>query len=130
MKFPYQGAGIGLIHNNSILIGRRADVPFFGKWSVPGGTREKGESDKECAFREFKEETGVELDENNLTYIGSWSLKFPFFSWKTYFYSTVTQDFEFHLSEFSDLKWVKFKDLKNYKMRPFSKFELKILSAI
>ncbi|MFQ5620635.1 MAG: NUDIX domain-containing protein [Candidatus Nanoarchaeia archaeon] len=33
-----------------------------GCWSIPTGTREDGESDLDCAKRELKEETGLEVD--------------------------------------------------------------------
>lgn len=33
-----------------------------GKWGVPGGKRERRESDFECALREFREETGFVIN--------------------------------------------------------------------
>jgi len=33
-----------------------------GKWNLPGGRREKGESSRDCAKRETEEETGFEAE--------------------------------------------------------------------
>ena len=45
MRFPYHGAGIGLVKDGCLLMGRRSDKPFYGRWAVPGGGRDKVDSD-------------------------------------------------------------------------------------
>lgn len=42
-----------------ILLQRRGDS---GNWSLPGGTMEIGETLEECAIRETKEETGLDVE--------------------------------------------------------------------
>ena len=44
-----------------VLLVRRAKPPEQGKWTVPGGSLELGETMVECAVREAYEETGVRL---------------------------------------------------------------------
>jgi ADP-ribose pyrophosphatase YjhB (NUDIX family) len=44
------------------LVLRRADEPFAGRWDLPGGFVEAGESPQDCIRRELREETGLELD--------------------------------------------------------------------
>jgi 8-oxo-dGTP pyrophosphatase MutT (NUDIX family) len=51
-----------------ILHGKRRDI---NEWSIPGGHVHKHESLKDAAVRETKEETGLQLDPNDLEHIGT-----------------------------------------------------------
>jgi len=42
-----------------LLLVRRGRSPFEGRWALPGGFCEYGETTEECCAREAKEETGV-----------------------------------------------------------------------
>ena len=44
-----------------VLLVRRAKAPEKGKWTVPGGSLELGETMVDCAVREALEETGLRL---------------------------------------------------------------------
>ena len=128
LRFPYKGAGIGLVYNGSILMGVRSKKPFLGTWAVPGGGKEKGEDYLTCAKREFWEETGCKLDLLKPDIIGSWTLSFlPFFKWTTYFYKIEAFDSELKPSEFSQLEWVSLEKIKGLRCRPFTSWEIKTL---
>jgi 8-oxo-dGTP diphosphatase len=45
-----------------ILVVRRARPPSQGLWSIPGGRVESGETLAEAARREVREETGLDVD--------------------------------------------------------------------
>ena len=132
MRFPYHGAGIGLVHEGRILLGKRSDRPFRGLWSVPGGGREKTDaSELDNAVREFCEETGVDFVSLDAKPIGSWKLYLPFFSWRTFFY--VVSDFKasFCLDEFSEIEWVPIREVRKKKhLRPFTKSEVRCLEKL
>jgi ADP-ribose pyrophosphatase YjhB (NUDIX family) len=55
---PTVGAAVVLIESGRILLGRR----FDGGWCVPCGRVEWNESIEDAARREFKEETGLDVE--------------------------------------------------------------------
>jgi len=55
-----------LIHDKRVLLLKRANMPFKGYWSAPGGKMEFGESPHECCIREIREETGIDIAERTL----------------------------------------------------------------
>lgn len=132
MRFPYHGAGIGLVMDGCLLMGRRSDTPFYGRWAVPGGGRENTDHDElATAKREFREETGVDFDELETQAVCKWTLKVPFFSWSTYFYTVKAFDFELHSDEFSEFEWVSLDRLtgkgRKKHLRPFTRSEVSFL---
>ncbi len=48
-----------LIQDNSILLIQRKHDPFLGKWALPGGFVEYGETTENAVRREVLEETGL-----------------------------------------------------------------------
>ncbi|CAG9467103.1 unnamed protein product [Pedinophyceae sp. YPF-701] len=58
------GVGVFVVRDGKILTGLRAGkVPGAGQWALPGGHLEMYESFEECAAREAKEETGLDVSE-------------------------------------------------------------------
>ena len=49
-------------HSGLLLLVRRVNEPGSGRWSVPGGRVEPGESDHQAVLREVAEETGLEVE--------------------------------------------------------------------
>jgi len=56
------GVGAVIIENGRALLVRRGTEPLKGEWSIPGGVVELGETLRQSAVREAKEETGLEVD--------------------------------------------------------------------
>ncbi len=67
------GVAVGLVNkNNQILLEQRSDC---GWWGMTGGKLEMGETIEECAAREVKEETNLEINQNHLKLTGIYSNK-------------------------------------------------------
>jgi 8-oxo-dGTP diphosphatase len=58
---PVVGVGAVIVRNNRALIVKRANHPYQGQWSIPGGRVELGETLAEAVHREMREETGLEV---------------------------------------------------------------------
>lgn len=53
------GVGALILSNGKILLEKRLNEPGRGKWSIPGGLVELGESPEDAVIREVREETGL-----------------------------------------------------------------------
>jgi 8-oxo-dGTP diphosphatase len=58
---PLVGVGAVVLHGGRVLLVRRANPPRAGEWSLPGGLQHLGETVAQAAFREVKEETGIDI---------------------------------------------------------------------
>jgi len=54
--------GIVLDDDGRLLMIQRGTEPDRGRWSLPGGRVELGETDEEAAVREVREETGLDIE--------------------------------------------------------------------
>lgn len=57
--YPLVGVGAVVLKEDEILLVKRGAHPGRGKWSIPGGLVELGETPEEAAARELAEETGL-----------------------------------------------------------------------
>lgn len=63
-EFPCQpivGIGAVIVNDGKALIVKRANDPYKGQWSIPGGRVELGETLAEAVQREIREEAGLEV---------------------------------------------------------------------
>jgi ADP-ribose pyrophosphatase YjhB (NUDIX family) len=59
---PVVGVGGVIVRDGKALIIKRANEPYKGQWSIPGGRVELGESLVDAVRREMREETGLIVD--------------------------------------------------------------------
>ena len=59
---PMVGVGAVTIVDGRVVVIKRGFEPLAGRWSLPGGALEVGETLQEGLAREMKEETGLDVD--------------------------------------------------------------------
>jgi 8-oxo-dGTP diphosphatase len=59
---PIVGVGAVVVHQGRVLLVQRDQEPSKGKWSLPGGMLELGESLAQGVAREVQEETGLNVE--------------------------------------------------------------------
>ena len=59
---PVVGVGAVIIRDARVLLVQRGNEPSRGRWSIPGGVVELGETLAEAVTREVREECGLEVE--------------------------------------------------------------------
>ncbi len=59
---PVVGVGGVVVRDGRVLLVRRGKEPLYGRWVVPGGTVELGETLEEALVREMEEETCLRVE--------------------------------------------------------------------
>ena len=58
---PRVGVGAVVLDGPRVLLVRRGKAPLYGKWSLPGGMVELGETTREAVQREIEEECSLKI---------------------------------------------------------------------
>lgn len=58
---PIVGVGAVIVEAGRVLLVKRRYEPLAGRWSIPGGTLELGETLEDGVAREMREETGLQI---------------------------------------------------------------------
>ncbi|MCX7839666.1 MAG: NUDIX hydrolase [Anaerolineae bacterium] len=58
---PIAGVGVIVCKDDAVLLIRRGKPPRAGEWGIPGGVVELGETWRDAARREVREECGIEI---------------------------------------------------------------------
>jgi len=59
---PFVGVGVVIWRGDELLLIQRGKEPRRGQWSIPGGMQELGETTREAALREVREETNLDIE--------------------------------------------------------------------
>jgi 8-oxo-dGTP diphosphatase len=59
--YPRVGVGAIVLHEGRVLLVKRGRPPGVGRWSLPGGLVDLGESTADAARREVVEECGIDV---------------------------------------------------------------------
>lgn len=118
-KQPLVGVGAVIICNRKILLEKRKGEPGRGKWAIPGGLVELGETVEHTLMREVKEETGLEVEKPELIDVVSNVIVDENSKTKYHF---VIVDYFVKLEggtlkaadDAAELRWVTFDDVESY----------------
>ena len=103
--------GCIVVKDDSFVIVKEAQKHVYGKWNLPLGHLDEGESILVGAKRESEEETGLKIDINGLVGVyqhkksdGTSIIKIIFIA------SVIGGKLEFQKDELLDAKWIKFEE--------------------
>ena len=116
---PVVGVGAVIVREGQIALIKRGNEPAKGKWTVPGGLVELGESPKQAVIRETLEEVGLEVDSPTLVDVVS-NVDLDEKGKVKYHYVIV--DYLVHVksgraeaaTDAVELRWVPFDEVENY----------------
>jgi 8-oxo-dGTP diphosphatase len=118
-KKPIVGVGAIILDKDRILLEKRKNSPSKGKWSVPGGLVDLGETTEEAVIREVKEETGLEVYDPRLvdvvSYISLGEKGAVMYHYVIIDYLVTSKGGKPKAaSDADDLKWVSFCEVEEY----------------
>lgn len=128
---PIVGVGAIIVNGRKLLLEKRKEMPGKGKWTVPGGLVEIGETLEETVVREVKEETGLSVKNPELFDVLTRVILDQTARVK---YHYVIIDYSVHVKsgqlkaadDAAELRWVSFDEVEDYDLtNGFRKFFLK-----
>ncbi|MBN2324194.1 MAG: NUDIX hydrolase [Spirochaetes bacterium] len=120
-KVPLVGVGALVLKGDEVLLVKRGRPPLEGAWSLPGGRCREDEKLKAAAFREIKEECGIDIEVADLLklfeYIerdveGRVKYHYVVFDFKAYYKGGRLE----HSSDASDARWIPIRELDRYEL--------------
>ena len=116
---PIVGIGAVIIREGKIVLIKRGNEPSKGKWTIPGGLVELGESPEQAVIRETREETGLDVENPRLIDVVS-NVDLDEKSKVKYHYIII--DYLVHVkngaaqasSDAMELRWIPFDEVEDY----------------
>lgn len=123
-------AGAIIICNNQILLmQRKEDKAYGGRWEFPGGKQEPNESLEQCLKREIQEEIGKEINIIRQFDEYSWTDQRGSFCFRSFLCTAPNQEIPF-LTDHQQYKWLEIDELGNYPVLPGDEPSIKKLQKI
>jgi len=117
-RYPVPAVGAIILRDDEILLIKRAVEPALGKWSIPGGSVEIGETLREAVRREAKEETNLDVEVGELAGVTDLIVnKEGVLEWHYVlinYFATANGGEPVAATDVSECRWVRLSDLGNY----------------
>jgi len=117
---PIVGVGVVILKQGNLLLGKRLNEPAKGKWSIPGGVVELGETLEQTAIREAKEETCLDVSNpllldvvDTIDFDANGKVMYHFVI-ADYLVTPTTTNEPSAASDAAELQWVPFNEVENY----------------
>jgi 8-oxo-dGTP diphosphatase len=118
---PIVGIGVVIVRDCMIALIKRGNEPSKGKWTIPGGLVELGESIETAVIREAREETCLEVENPQLLDVVG-NVDRDEYSKVKYHYVII--DYLVHVkggniqaaSDAEELRWVAFDEVETYNL--------------
>ena len=122
-KKPRIGSAVVVEHNGKILLGERNKKNAKGFWIIPGGGVKYGESIRDAAVREIKEETNLDIE--IIKPLGHKEIIFPEDNYHTivFYHLAKPKNPEFELKPSDDVSDIGFFSIEEIK-------KMKILDSV
>lgn len=118
---PIVGVGAVILDHGKLLLEKRGNEPAKGKWSIPGGVVELGESLEDAVIRETKEETCLDVEAPRLIDVvyqvdldEEGRVKYHFVI--VDYFVTVKDGTAKAASDADELQWVALEEVENYNL--------------
>jgi mutator protein MutT len=76
------------VDDQVLFLKRLPTKPQGNTWGIPGGKFDKGETAEQTAIREIREETGIQIPKESMSYFGQFYVRYP------------DMDYNFHIFEY------------------------------
>ncbi len=124
---PIVGIGVVIVKEGKIVLIKRGNEPAKGRWTIPGGLVELGESITKAVIREAKEETLLDVDNPKLVDVVD-QVELDAEGKIRYHYVII--DYLVHIvggvigaaTDAAELRWVPFDEVENYDLTTSFRF--------
>jgi 8-oxo-dGTP diphosphatase len=131
---PRVAVSAAIIYEDMLLLVRRANEPYRGLWSLPGGLVELGETLRDAVKREVYEECSIEVEPRDIIAVlqdivlegGSKLHHFIIICFRAEAKTSVIRPGD----DVLDAKWFKFNELENLQTTPTLKEIRKLLKNV
>ena len=94
-----------IVKDDKVLLVQEAKKQCCGKWNIPAGHLEIGESILSGAIREIKEETGCDVELTDILNIASKQLENDTLVMLTFMTRLLNENIDYNRNEILDVKW-------------------------